>query len=236
MDDLEGIIDKLYEDSIIKYESKQERRTNIHVSDLTSECMRKPWYRLRDYNIPAKTFEKALPLVHGTMLHECVNLDGVEHELQLAANVRTMMPVDYMTKPRKVDRYDCVQGSIDDIIEIDDEYIICDKKTTRQIPKEVPLNYQIQLNIYKLLYFVNYGLEVNKGAIIYIDKTSGWSKHKTLMFDLLESFTIRELVLDKLDELKKENIPERVESFLCNWCPFYDECKPNVFKRSNKSD
>jgi len=227
------IIDSLYEQSIINYEKKQEKRTNIHVSDLVSDCMRKPWYRLRDYQQKEKSFGEALPLVHGTMLHECVNLGGIEHELKLAGNIKTMKPVEYTNKPRKKDRYECIQGSMDDLIEIDDELVICDKKTTKQIPKIVSEQYQQQLNIYKLLYYINYNVEVKTGAIIYIDKTSAWNKHKTITFELLDIQDIREYCLESLGVLKQEGIPDRTESFLCNWCPFYKECAPNVYRKSS---
>lgn len=231
MNDYNKIIDGLYEQSIMNYEKSQSTRTNIHVSDLVSECNRKPWYRLRDYNMPQKTFDKAIPLVHGTMLHECTNLGGIEHELKLAGNIITMKPAEYTNKPRKKDRYEVVQGSMDDLVEIDDELIICDKKTTKQIPKEVSVQYQTQLNIYKLLYYINYDVDISKGAIIYVDKTSGWSKHRTITFELLDINAIRDYVIFALDILKQADTPERVESYLCNWCPFFDECKPNVFKR-----
>lgn len=226
-----NIIDSLFEQSIVNFEKQQENRTNIHVSDLVSNCMRKPWYRLRDYQQSVKDFSKALPLVHGTMLHECTNLGGLQHELKLAGNVKTMKPARYTNKPRKADRYEVIQGSMDDLVEIDDVLYICDKKTTKQIPKEISLQYQTQLNIYKLLYFINYNVDIPRGAIIYVDKTSGWSKHRTITFDLLDVNSIRDYVLSALVVLEQDDTPKRVESYLCNWCPFFEECKPNVFKR-----
>lgn len=224
------IIDFLYEKSILDFEAKQESRKNIHVSDLVSDCMRKPWYRLRGFEEDKKTFAQALPLVHGTMLHECVDLGGIEHEVSLAANIDKMKPAGYTNARRKANYYDIVQGAMDDLVEIDDELIICDKKTTRQIPKEISLQYKTQLNIYKLLYYINNDIDVKKGAIIYIDKTTAWNKHKTIVFDLLDIGEIKQFVLDRLALLERQQLPPRKESFLCHWCPFIDECKPNVFR------
>ena len=221
-DYLEDIIDDLYEKAIISKELNQESRPTIHVSDLTQECMRKCWYRLNGFQPDKKDFKKALPLVHGTMLHEAVNLGGVEHELSLSANIKFMCPVQAGDGI-----YSCVYGSLDDIVEIDDELIICDKKTTKKsIPKEVPDNYKIQMNIYKLLYFVKTGISIDKAAIIYIDKSSAWERHKTLIFKLDDVETTREYVLSKLKELDTKEIPKKVITFLCPWCPYYSICKP----------
>jgi CRISPR/Cas system-associated exonuclease Cas4 (RecB family) len=226
------IIDNLYEQSIINFESKQEARKNIHVSDLVGDCARKSWYRLRGYKQAPKDFSKALPLVHGTMLHECVDLEGLEHEVKLAGHIKDMRVIPYTNEERvKEHKFEVVQGAMDDLVEIDDELIICDKKTTKQIPKEVSLQYQTQMNIYKLLYYINKDVDVKKAAIIYIDKTTAWAKHKTIVFDLLDILEIQQFALEKLELLRQEKIPPRVESYLCNWCPFINECNPNVFKR-----
>ncbi|MFB5617554.1 MAG: PD-(D/E)XK nuclease family protein [Nitrosopumilus sp.] len=226
-----NIIDDLYEQSIINFESKQEARKNIHVSDLVSDCVRKPWYRLHGYKQKEKTFKQALPLVHGTMLHECVDLEGLEHEVALAANVYKDEPAKYTNKKRGKDYFEIVQGAMDDLIEIDDDLIICDKKTTKSIPKEVSLQYKTQMNIYKLLYTINNpDVDIKKAAIIYIDKTTAWAKHKTIVFDLLDIGEIKQFVLDRLALLEGQQLPPREESFLCHWCPFIDECKPNVFR------
>ena len=123
--------------------------------------------------------------------------------------------------------YNCVYGSLDDVIEIDDELIICDKKTTKKsIPRQVPDNYKIQMNIYKLLYFVNKGITIDKAAIIYIDKSTGWERHKTLVFKLDDIETTRKYILEKLKELDTREIPKKVITFLCPWCPYYSICKP----------
>ncbi len=84
----EDIIDSLYEQSIISKCAAEPQRKSIHVSDLTSECMRKAWYRLNDYAVDLKDFKKSLPLVHGTALHEVCNLGGVEHELSMFCNIK----------------------------------------------------------------------------------------------------------------------------------------------------
>jgi len=237
-DDIADIIDDLYEKSIINFEASQNPRKNIHVSDLTSDCMRMAWYRLNGYEPDKKDFKKALPLVHGTQLHECCNLGGVEHEMSLHGDIFNMKKVSYTTEEylggdktiTTMDNefYDCVKGSMDDLVEIDDELIICDKKTTKKsIPREVSDKYKEQMNIYKLLYFIETGVEINRAAIIYIDKSSAWERHKTRVFDLDPIEEIRKRVLSKLSVLKEGSIPPRVVSFLCPWCPFFSQCNPS---------
>ena len=226
------IIDNLYEQSILTFEAKQGIRHNIHVSDLVGDCIRKPWYRLHGYKPEPKTFDKTIALVHGTMLHECVDLDGLEHEIKLSGRIDDLTRRAYETKERKSpEKWSVVQGSMDDLVEIDGELIICDKKTTKNIPREVTLQYKTQMNVYKLLYYIHSGKDVSKAAIIYIDKTSGWSKHRTLIFELLGIDEIQQFCLDKLRILKSKKKPARVESYLCNWCPHLKECDPNVFRR-----
>lgn len=231
--DYADIIDKLYEQSILNFESKQPIRKNIHVSDLVGDCPRKPWYRLHGYKPEPKDFLKAVPLVHGTMLHECVDLEGLEHEVKMAGQINNLVKHPYMTEERNSEyKYDVIQGSMDDLVEIDDELIICDKKTTKQLPREVTLQYKTQMNVYKLLYYINKGIDIKKAAIIYIDKTTGWAKHRTLVFELLDISEIQQFCLDRLRVLKSKRKPKRVESYLCNWCPHLKECNPpNVFHR-----
>ena len=222
--DTATIIDNLYEQSIIDFVSNEPVRKVVHVSDLTQDCMRKAWYRLNDYAGDLKDFKKSLPLAHGTALHNIINLGGLEHELSMFCHISTMTP---RTNSDGTDIYSCVKGSMDDLIEIDDELIICDKKTTKKsIPREVPEQYKKQMNIYKLLYFITSGIEVKRAAIVYIDKSTAWERHATRVFDLEPIENIKEYVLDKLSILNTKTPPPRVKTFLCPWCDYYLTCKP----------
>lgn len=230
MQEIESIIDELYEQSFITKWKSEPVRNKIHVSDLTSDCMRKAWYRLTDTARDMKDFKKVLPLVHGTALHDACNLGGVEHELSMFCNIKEMKsePVHYVlgeSKPTNL--YSCIAGSMDDLVEIDDELIICDKKTIKKgLPKTVSDQYKAQMNIYKLLYFITTGVEISRAAIIYIEKVSAWERHRTVVFDLQPIEEIRTFVLDKLSILDTEQAPPRVKTFLCPWCDYYNTCKP----------
>ena len=225
--DVEDIIDNLYEQSIINKCASDPTRKSIHVSDLTSECMRKAWYRLNDHAIDLRDFKKSLPLVHGTALHEVCNLGGLEHELSMFCNVKTGK-----IKTDNDSLFDCVKGSMDDLVEIDGELFICDKKTTKKsIPKEAPDTYKTQMNIYKLLYYITTGVEIERACIVYIDKSSAWERHKTRCFDLLPIEEIREFVLSKLQVLDTSIAPAKVPTYLCPWCSYVTECNPQGYGR-----
>jgi|FLMP01.1.fsa_nt_emb CRISPR/Cas system-associated exonuclease Cas4 (RecB family) len=225
--DVEDIIDNLYEQSIINKCASDPTRKSIHVSDLTSDCMRKAWYRLNDHAIDLRDFKKSLPLVHGTALHEVCNLGGLEHELSMFCNVKTGK-----IKTDNDSLFDCVKGSMDDLVEIDGELFICDKKTTKKsIPKEAPDTYKTQMNIYKLLYYITTGVEIERACIVYIDKSSAWERHKTRCFDLLPLDEIRKFVVDKLVQLDTKVAPAKVPTYLCPWCSYVTECNPQGYGR-----
>ena len=225
--DVEDIIDNLYEQSIINKCGSDPTRKSIHVSDLTSDCMRKAWYRLNDHAIDLRDFKKSLPLVHGTALHEVCNLGGLEHELSMFVNVKTGK-----IKTDSDSLFDCVKGSMDDLVEIDGELFICDKKTTKKsIPKEAPDTYKTQMNIYKLLYYITTGVEIERACIVYIDKSSAWERHKTRCFDLLPLDEIRKFVVDKLVQLDTKVAPVKVPTYLCPWCSYVTECNPQGYGR-----
>lgn len=218
----EGIIESLYESAIIR-KAGQATRKDVHVSDLTAHCIRAPWYRLRGHSQDPMTFKKAVPLVHGNQLHKIAEIGKVS-ELSMRANVVKMQPA-----LNGGGKYDLVSGRLDDLIELDDEEIIVDKKTTaKSIPSKIPENYKWQLNIYKLLYYITHPQKkvIDRGAILWIDKSSGWKNVKAVFLDLLPVETIRDYVLDKLKILRSDKIPPRVTSPLCYYCPFLRECNP----------
>jgi len=223
------IIDQLYEDSVINFVASEKPRKSIHVSDLTSECMRKAWYRLNDYAKDLKDFKKSLPLAHGTALHNIINLGGIEHELTMFCNIHNMTD-NYKEKRemKELDIINSVKGSMDDLIEIDDELIIADKKTVKKgLPKVAKPEHVAQMNIYKLLYYITTGVEISRAALVYIEKTSCWERHRTCMVDLQPIEDIRKFVLDKLQILDTDSPPPKVVTFLCPWCDYYTECNPS---------
>ena len=200
-----------------------ERSETVHVSHLTIPCMRKTWY---DFHQPQKPLSYATicNFYLGTILHENISLGG-RNEVPLAANIRTMKPVE-INDIGKDDFYDCLTGTIDDILEIGNETVIVDKKTTNQIPEYPAEEYVAQINYYKLLLYIVEGIEVKTGAILYLDKPSSFKESKCFVFHLWSLKDISEQVISKLDQLKCANEPDRVITFRCDWCPHLKICDP----------
>jgi hypothetical protein len=71
------------------------------------------------------------------------------------------------------------------------------------------------MNIYKLLYYITTGVEIERACIVYIDKSSAWERHKTRCFDLLPLDEIRKFVVDKLVQLDTKVAPVKVPTYLC---------------------
>jgi len=200
------------------------RSDTVHVSHLTVPCMRKTWY---DFHLPKKPLSHATicNFFLGTILHENISLGG-RNEVPLSANIRTMKPVD-VKDIGKDNFYDCITGTVDDILEIGGEAVIVDKKTTNQIPEYPAEEYVAQINYYKLLFYIKEGIEVKTGAILYLDKPSSFKESKCFVFHLWSLKDISEQVISKLDQLKCENEPDRVITFRCDYCPHLKICDPH---------
>jgi len=200
-----------------------ERTRAVHVSNLTESCMRKTWYGFHQPELPVD-YASICNFFLGTILHENVEL-GERNEVPVSANIRTMMPL----KAGEINNqnfYDCITGTIDDLVDVDGETIIVDKKTANRIPEQPAPGYVLQINIYKLLLFINEKIEINRGAILYLDKPSSFLESKCFVFDLMSLDEIKKMVTEKLDQLKMDSEPRRIITDKCNWCPFLKMCDP----------
>lgn len=200
-----------------------ERTHAVHVSNLTGSCMRKTWYEFHQPELPVD-YPSICNFFLGTILHENVEL-GERNEVPVSANIRTMTPL----KAGEINNqnfYDCITGTIDDLVDVDGETIIVDKKTANRIPEQPAPGYVLQINIYKLLLFINEKIEINRGAILYLDKPSSFRESKCFVFDLMSLDEIKEMVMEKLDQLKMNSEPRRIVTDKCNWCPFLKICDP----------
>lgn len=200
-----------------------ERTYAVHVSNLTGACMRKPWYEFHQPEQPVD-YASICNFFLGTILHENVEL-GERNEVPVSANIRTMTPIN-AGEINDENFYDCITGTIDDLVDVDGETIIVDKKTANRIPEQPAPVYVIQINIYKLLLHINEKIEINRGAILYLDKPSSFRESKCFVFDLMSLDEIKKMITDKLDQLKMDSEPRRIVTDKCNWCPFLKTCDP----------
>ncbi len=199
------------------------RSHTVHVSHLTGHCMRKTWY---DFHLPEKplSYSSVCNFFLGTILHENVSLGG-RNEVPLSANIRTKQTIEIKDIGNH-NYYDCLTGTVDDILEIDGDTVIVDKKTTNQIP-EFPAEESVtQINFYKLLLYIQEGIEAKIGAILYLDKPSSFKETNCFVFHLWSLQDIEKQIISKLDQLKCKDEPDRVVTSRCDWCPHLHACDP----------
>ena len=102
------------------------RSPTVHVSHLTQPCIRRSWY---DFHEPPTKpdYSSICNFFAGTILHENAPLSK-RNEVPLGANIRTMKPIK-SKEVTDLNKYDCVTGTVDDIIEREGDIVIIDKKT-----------------------------------------------------------------------------------------------------------
>lgn len=225
---------------------KTDRKGQIHVSDVISPCMRKVWYSKMDKDKKMDT-ETIRPLYIGQAIHNAsmISNDPKYHEIELAYNYITDEAVDLKKmKKTPIDDpiwYDILLGSIDDLIKIEDKWIICDKKTTGSIDyfskstSRASDSHVKQLNHYRVLLKKCMDIDAEFGCIIYIDSKNSqtYDKPVTIPFKLqpientLESIKNNGLILKK--SLLTGEKPERTRCYLCDgMCGYASKCFENT--------
>ena len=113
------------------------REGMLHVSDIISPCMRMVHYRKTDPN-PSMTTESMRALYMGQIIHAHSMLSDNKklHEIKLAYNYVEDKVVDLpklvdpksktYLKPDDPKWYDILIGSIDDLVKVGVDYMICD--------------------------------------------------------------------------------------------------------------
>ncbi len=216
----------------------QDKRSNtVHASHITGDCMRRTWYDFRE-KPESLSVESIANFYVGQILHKNASL-GKKNEVHYSANIRTMKPIP--TKEiNDINRFDCVTGTADDLIEFEGNLIIADKKTWSSLKinyrdggsyekrekTEPDSNYITQLNIYKLLIYICDGVEAKKGVLLYLDKATSFKDPLPFVFDLKPIDEIRSIVTDKLNLIRQHIEPDRVITKYCNYCPHKKICDP----------
>ena len=226
-------------------ESKGRGKT-IHATSITGKCVRKPYYGLTEEEVPID-YESSAVFKVGRMVHSGIQLSEEKNEYKMGGNIRNMTPID-SKRITIVNFFDCITGTADDILDINGELVIVDKKTISAVtknsvdkffnippnekkppvflwmPKEASEDYVFQLNEYKLLYFIKHGIEIKKGAIIYLEMSTRFREPMVFEIDLLPIEEIRKQVIEKLDKLKlgveTKTPPDRYIDWHCRYCLF----------------
>ena len=241
---LEDINNKVYFDFRKAQVKAMEtpRLGKIHVSDVIKPCMRNVIYK-KILPHTGMTTEDMRSLYLGQAIHNASQVAELEnHEMFLGYNyVRDeVVTLDEAKKiPEDDPRHlDIIYGSLDDLVKVGQEWVICDKKTTGSIdyfsrynakPSESHVD---QINCYRVLLKKCYDIDTKNGAVIYISNNINKEKKDkptVLSFKLKPiDETLKDMVIKAniiKDSLLETKLPERTKCFLCDgMCPYASRC------------
>jgi hypothetical protein len=221
---------------------KTERLGVIHVSDIIKPCMRNVIYNKIQPNTGMST-EDYKSLYFGQIVHSNSMIAKEEHhEKFLAYNYVKDEPLTreeaLMIPPEDPEHLDIVYGSIDDLLEIDGKWVICDKKTTGSIdyfsrynskPSESHVD---QINRYRVLLKKCYDIDAEFGCVIYISNRIEKDKREKPVILSFKLRPIEETLKDMIeksriikDSMNDCTLPERTKCYLCDgMCNFASMC------------
>jgi len=228
-----------------QYEAlRTERLGLIHVSDLIKPCLRYSYYH-KEY--PPMLDTKALKsMFYGQAVHKVTNMstDPKMNEFLMMYNFIGEVNVEPWTTENWDNEggkkwFDVIVGTIDDILMVDGEIVICDKKTTGNLSwakkGNMGQSYRDQLNAYKYLYYMATGNEVKKGCIIYIENSVDPENYQDVVpvaaqlesIPVIESWLIPKAKAFR-DYLMKNELPPLTRCYLCDgMCPYIEKCGLN---------
>lgn len=222
-----------YKNHMKKITTGGGRRPGLHVSDIVSDCIRKPWYRMADEEKVDVDERSMKNFYFGTAVHE--SFDGMFEVMEMKMTVnpftrQTENDVKNIKTEIKKDPFSWVSGALDAVVKDDDgnPTAILDFKTMKKITTPYS-SYVKQINFYSYMYFLYTGIFIDKGIFLCLDKSSGFQEEKVFIYDLVEPETNEELIRDIMIQIKGDEIPNRNESYFCNWCPYIKTCNPNTF-------
>jgi len=217
---------KIYKDFIRKQATSGGRRPGLHVSDLVSDCLRKPYYRMNDTVVREHDDDTIDNFFYGTAVHKAFDGMVPNMEYHMCINPFDESIEDVIVdikKEMKKNPYKWVSGSADAII---NDEVILDFKTCTKLPSKNHVSYMKQINFYSYMYYLHTGIEITKGANLFLEKTSGFHSIKLFEFDLQPLDVNREVMMYAMDTIANEEPPDKEPSFFCKWCPYIDICKP----------
>jgi len=231
-------IENIYRNFLRRKVSSGKRRKGIHVSDIVADCLRKPWYRLNSTQ-PKQPFDEAsiTNFYYGTTVHE--SFDGMFEIMEFPMTVSPFMNIsekDYVSNYSK-DKFKesfnespnlWVSGSLDAIT--DDHSTILDFKTCKKLPDKPSESYVRQINFYSYMWYLYSGEIIKQGAILYLEKSSGFIETRCFGFELDDLETNRLKMCMNMELIADGGTtPNRNKSKLCQYCNYKKECKPGAF-------
>jgi len=224
---------------------KTERLGVIHVSDLIKPCMRYTMYgKFTPHEFKQMTTEDMKSLFIGQAIHKVTNLstNPEDNELFLAYDYEKDEALTYeeakkipQDDPRQLD---IIYGSIDDLIQVDDELVIVDKKTTGSIDyfnrptAKASESHIAQTNCYRVLLNKCYNRDAKRGCNVYISNTISKEKRDIpvpITYKLGKPEEYLNMMVTNARVIKNallsKELPERTRCFLCDgMCPYINQC------------
>lgn len=184
----------------------------LHVTEIVYDCLRPPVFRLA-YGIKDNPVGKDKDSFYTVWLGTCV------HKVN-ALGDKTEIPVSY----------GILYGQIDDLVKIGDEWVIVDKKTTRQNDlwrkTEASSHHVNQINYYNFLLMKTMGIVAKYGAVIYTNPCSG--DENIIGFEMRPVADVGKEITEKVKMIetcvKEKRMPNRVKSWYCSYCPYWEMC------------
>lgn len=221
---------------------KTERLGVIHVSDIIKPCMRNVIYK-KTLTHTGMSTEDYKSLYFGQIVHSNSMIAKPEHhEKFLAYNYVKDEPLTreeaLQIPPEDPEHLDIIYGSIDDVLEIDGKWVICDKKTTGSIDYFSKYNsrpsesHTDQINRYRVLLKKCYDIDAEFGCVVYISNRIEKDKREKpaiLSFKLkpIEA-TLKDMIEKSRiikDSMNNCNLPERTKCYLCDgMCEYASMC------------
>lgn len=192
----------------IKKEKTDDRRYELHITDLVNPCPRAVWY-YKVYADEVDVDDKGiLKMWSGSKLHETSMSNG--HEF----------PLEYKFADGD---YGTIIGSVDEII----GDMVVDKKFYGFLPKEAYEHHVRQVMYYMALLW-KMGKKVRYGVVYYIERKN--FSTKAFVFEMKEEDlkNVFEELLEKAEYLRKNLvegiIPKKVVGWMCRYCKFKEKC------------
>jgi hypothetical protein len=219
-----------------------ERLGIIHVSDIIKPCMRNVIYKKIIPDTGMNT-ESIKSLYFGQVVHSNSQIaDDDHHEMFFAYDYvrdESLTREEAISIPIEDPRHlDIIYGSADDIIKIDDKWIICDKKTTGSIDyfnkatAKASDSHKDQINRYRVLLKKCYNIDAEFGCVVYIsnriekdkrDKPAILSFKLKPIEETLEDMIIKSKIIK--DAMENNTLPVRTKNFLCDgFCDYASMC------------
>lgn len=219
-----------------------ERLGTFHVSDIIKDCMRYSAYgKIIDKTMSTEDYKS---LYMGQVIHSNSMVAKPEfHEMFLAYDFENEVPLTYEEAKAIPDddprQLNILYGSIDDVLEIDGQYVISDKKTTgsidyfiRKRDKKPNDSHMKQINVYRSLLKKCHGIDAKFGCVIYLPNSvskEDRDKIHPMYFKLDEIEDTDVWVKQNMETLQHfkmtGELPERTRNYLCDgFCPYALKC------------